>query len=751
MRNWLGLLLGTCALLGLLVACGESTGSEEKPAKNCTSDEQCYRADSNWRCSSVLGTCYTRGLCTSDKWCADFYYNGDFPYCDDGVCVSDLGQDGDQTTEVECTSDAQCTNPSSNWRCNPSAGVCIDRGTCTDDTWCVGAYGEGARPYCKDGLCLSDPNVDGDQIVDPTDGDQIIDPTDGDQIIDPVDGDPAEHVEYDYDRPDVEFDIDTALVACDADASLKTPTIRVEPASLDFGAVPMGSVIMRTTRICNVSGVELDLSSIRFSRDVSAEFQKDHAQVPVKLAAGKGIDVFVIYSPSDNVQDKGNLEILSNDTAHQYIAVPLLATMKAAPFLQITPEVLQFAGAPTGQVVTKVLTIKNIGNAPTSIHQLQISSNYTAGANPFSIVEVTRDAVAAGDAPWNLQPGKTLTVVIGLKSPGVAVEGLLEIPWIDGYSAEVASSVQLTTGSVPSCATPDAGANQTVEPLAIVQLDGSKSKDLNGTIQGYRWDFLTKPANAARAIIVASNCSNPAGGGCASIEGQYTNESKPKFYAELAGDYGVQLMVKDSETACNGSGIKKDNVKITAVPPSTIHVQLMWSMSSDQDLHIVRPGGAHSRDTATEDDCHYSNCTTRCAQYPAHPERCPCMSRGCPYGPNNAPDWGVKGQRYDDPTLDVDDTSGTGPENVNLSAPDPGEYLISVENYSGGPTGNVSTVRIWVFGQLVSTLQYPPAGSGLDYFATNNHWNVAKIKVTDPTTIEVIPITTPADLVSPSN
>lgn len=704
MRNLLGLFLGACALTCLLVACGgSSSGTDDKPTVRCTNDEQCFEPDSNWRCSTISGSCVDRGKCTNDTWCVDLYGDSVLPYCDNGICVSYMDQpDGDNVTDLD-----------------------------------------GDKASDEDGDTIVIP--DGDQTTDPTDGDTITEPTDGDQTTDPADGD-SEHVEYDYDRPDVEFDIDTAILDCTADPSIKTPTIRVEPTSLEFGAVPMGSIVMRSTRICNASGVELDVSSIRFSRDVSAEFQKEHSQVPVKLPSGKAIDVFVIYSPIDNVQDKGNLEILSNDSAHQYIAVPLNATMKAAPFLEITPEILQFTGAPAGTVVTKSLAIKNTGNAPTSIRQFQLSSTYQ-GTNPFSILEVTKDGAAAGTPPWGLNPGKTLTVVVSLKSPGTSVDGLLEIPWIDGYGAEVASSVQLTTGNVPACAIPDAGANQTVEPLAIVQLDGTRSHDPNGVIQGYKWEFLTKPANAARAIIVASNCSNPAGGACASIEGQFTMETKPKFYAELAGEYGIQLTLKDSETACTGR--LKDAVKITAVPPSTIHVQLMWSVAGDLDLHIVRPGGTHSRDTATADDCHYSNCTTRCAQYPAHPERCPCMARGCPYGPSNAPDWGIIGQRYDDPTLDVDDISGTGPENVNLSAPDPGEYLVTVENYSNSSTSVVATVRVWLFGALVSTLQYPPAGSGLQFYATNNHWNVAKIKVTDPTTIEVIPIT--VDMVSPSN
>lgn len=287
----------------------------------------------------------------------------------------------------------------------------------------------------------------------------------------------------------------------------------------------------------------------------------------------------------------------------------------------------------------------------------------------------------------------------------------------------------------PTCAIPNAGPDQTVDRLVTIVLDGTASSDPNETVQGYKWVFLSKPFGVTNAFLVDGNGS--------AVEGVYTTEAHPKFFAERAGEYVIGLTLKDSDSGCSGS--ISDTVTIT-VPPIAISLELVWDApGNDQDLHLIRPGGAFSRsDDSNQDDCHYANCRTQCVT-PNHPERCNgptyCPTRGCP-GPTKAPDWGTIGVRSDDPTLDQDDIQTTGPELINFASPTPGEYLVAVANFNGSTPSMTSTVRVWLFGQLAGTFLYPPAGSSSPYFDSCTHWNVATIKVTDSSTIEVVPITT---------
>lgn len=631
-----------------------------------------------------------------------------------------------------CVSDADCMNTSSNMHCNVAEQLCVDRGLCTNDAWCFGLYGD-SLPFCEDGLCVPDDGThDGDTATDDqtdTDNTESTDTDvfdgDGTQSTDTqVDGDDTPstdpQVDGDDDReyvdiPESSFDTSTELVDCSHDGSITTPTLTANPTSLDFGAVQITSTSMLTSKLCNSGGVDVHISSLRFMPGTSSDFQKVNPTMPLTLPPGKAAVVYVIYYASDNVADSGTIEVLSDASATKQIKIPLMSSIKAAPVLTFDPETVQFAGALAGQTVSKSLKITNVGNAGTVIYSLAMESGTTSHYRVLEVSSSTGSTETTG--PWPIPAAGYMNVVLAMTGAATNPDDNLLIGWSSAYG-DIQSKVKLTAGSQPICAKANAGPDQQVDPLATVTLDGSQSHDDNGTIQGYQWTFVSKPDGASRAVLL-----NSAGVG---IEGQWTMEMHPKFFAELAGDYVVQLNVKDSETACANRNI--DSVKITAVPASVIHVQLMWSQASDQDLHLIEPGGTiYNRTT----DCFYGNCATQ------NGTNHQCPARGCP-GPAGAPDWGTTGVRYDDPTLDIDDTTSTGPENINLSAPVVGSYTVGVLNYANGPTTNQATVRIWIFGTLTNTFVFDT----VPYPSVKDWWKVCTIDVADATHITVTPVNT---------
>lgn len=111
------------------------------------------------------------------------------------------------------------------------------------------------------------------------------------------------------------------------------------------------------------------------------------------------------------------------------------------------------------------------------------------------------------------------------------------------------------------------------------------------------------------------------------------------------------------------------------VPPATtgtpdIHVNLTWDdRGRDWELHLVKPGG-RINDNAT--DCTWTSCIDR------------------------SPDWGVPGDRSDNPSKDSAGTGAFGPENIVLNRPEPGRYTVLVEHWGSGLPSNgraIITVR----------------------------------------------------------
>jgi hypothetical protein len=154
-------------------------------------------------------------------------------------------------------------------------------------------------------------------------------------------------------------------------------------------------------------------------------------------------------------------------------------------------------------------------------------------------------------------------------------------------------------------------------------------------------------------------------------------------------------------------------VVVNSLPDEDIHVELTWTTpgdpnetdteGTDVDLHFRHPNG--QRWNQSPYDCYFAN-------------------------PN--PDWGPTGP-MSNPSLDIDDTNGAGPENINLNDPDftdqttlPGPYLVGVHYYSSGGLftadygASNSTIRIYLGGSLAGTYTR-------NLNTTDNFWEVAGI------------------------
>jgi uncharacterized protein YfaP (DUF2135 family) len=143
----------------------------------------------------------------------------------------------------------------------------------------------------------------------------------------------------------------------------------------------------------------------------------------------------------------------------------------------------------------------------------------------------------------------------------------------------------------------------------------------------------------------------------------------------------LELTVSDGR-----GGLATCQTTITAEAVGDLWVELTWDVPKDLDLHLhnasmggnvgVAGAGSAWMNNTVGADCYFSQ---------------------------TAPSW--DGARVnDDPSLERDDTSGTGPDNIRINAPvTTHDYDVAVHHWSGFAGNTTATVRIYCRGTLVTT------------------------------------------------
>ncbi|MEZ4462254.1 MAG: hypothetical protein R3E66_21535 [bacterium] len=133
-------------------------------------------------------------------------------------------------------------------------------------------------------------------------------------------------------------------------------------------------------------------------------------------------------------------------------------------------------------------------------------------------------------------------------------------------------------------------------------------------------------------------------------------------------------------------------------PPFRLHVQLVWDtpgdvnpadmIGTDMDVHLAHPDGSLS---ATRTDLDGDG-----IKDPWGDLKYDCFWR------NPNPDWGVLNDATDNPSQDIDDTDGTGPENINMEEMEPVVYRVGAAYYAAKGLGpSTATVRVYLNDVLV--------------------------------------------------
>ena len=505
--------------------------------------------------------------------------------------------------------------------------------------------------------------------------------------------------------------------------------LHVSHNPVQFGRVPVGGESEKTVTITNfgTDTILLEKLAVHGSSKFSVRIGDiDPQQDPTILRDPDGdgapgikpdgqVQLRVLFRPSGDHSETGELQITS-DAHIPKVMVALLGNADA-PCVRVTPSPISFPPTAIGAERAMVVRIESCGAQAVTVNALELgsdSSGFRLGSNHNVPIELPGTSVADFQPPG-------VDVVLFFKPDGAgSYEGRLLVRSTDSEHPEM--EIQLTGSGVENqCPTPRiATESHEVRPLDVVALDGSASRDPDGPNERpveYRWFMIDRPmGSTSQPVESLFDPSTPGQGG----EPDVTSTPTARFFVDLAGEYTLELRVIDHHGAQAPSDlcpVEPARMHIKAVPNEALHIQLTWDtpgdadqtddQGTDVDLHLRHPQ-ANGWSGFDELDCYYQN---------------------------QSPDWGRQGEGGDDPSLDIDDVNGAGPENINIMRPEStGDYergyLVGVHYYSadqlGGSGGlgemeSTARVRIFVDGQVAYE------GERL-LRQTDDMWTVAEIE-----------------------
>jgi hypothetical protein len=504
--------------------------------------------------------------------------------------------------------------------------------------------------------------------------------------------------------------------------------LHITPNPVQFGRVTVGDVSRKTVTLTNfgTDTIRLNKLAVHGSSNFSVRLGgTDPIGTPEVLNDPDGdgapglkpdgqVEIEIIFRPSSDHSDMGELQI-NSDAHNAKVAVALLGNA-AAPCVRVMPNPIAFGATAIGAERMISVRIESCGAEAVTVQSLALST---------------------GSEGYRLDIGQQLPIQLpgttsaDFQSPGVDIqlffkptreaqfEGHLLMATTDSERPEM--EIEITGSGVENqCPTPRiTGDEMNVRPLDVVILDGSSSTDPdgpNGQPVEYKWFVVDRPLGSTSVPVESLFSSQtPADGGTPDV----TSTPTARFFVDLAGEYTIELRVVDHYGATAPSELCPTAAArrvIKAVPNEALHIQLTWDTPGDAD---------QTDDQGTDVDLHLR-----------HPESTRWSQEDgadCFYQ-NRTPDWGRAGQSSDDPSLDIDDVNGAGPENINIERPETTAaygkgYLVGVHYYSAERLGGAgefdeleSTARIRIF--VDGAIAYE--GERL-LRATNDFWTVAEV------------------------
>ena len=546
-----------------------------------------------------------------------------------------------------------------------------------------------------------------------------------------------------------------------------------EPEGLDLGDIPLSSITVATFRLENRSTYALSNLQANVISLTGGELTV--TTIPTNLEGGEVSELGLWVKVPREESFEAVLELTSNAPIPTRVILRGEGVFIGEPKLQVswdtatvhpttdecqtnngtiacTTSLLQFTSTPAGRTTTQRVTIENRPEPGTCIPPENPDGSQSC--DPVCVLTISPDPSAddiglgfrsgqqfsmVGSAPLPLLLAPTSDacpdipgivrgpVELLLQFQGSDIEGTFEDAWLLESDApnvqllEVPVAVDVREAPISivnarECdleTTSQCNVDEEYEPLEIVFLDGTESFDPTGlTLVDYRWEFIAVPDGLDPDLLEPMGETTPIFGFTAPLAGTY------KIGLTVTNEIGVESLVTESSV-----------LTVEVVPSSQLHIQLVWdSATTDHDLHLVYASPIPATEGSAYHanwDCYWKSCKTNCDQFSVRP--CDNPTQWFPdypafEGPN--------------PRLDIDDTFGLGPENINIDSPADGLYKVYVHYYAIGSAEDSvrSYATLRIYGNGLLRAEYQRA------LEKNQLWSIAELDWRVDTGLSVSPI-----------
>jgi len=528
-----------------------------------------------------------------------------------------------------------------------------------------------------------------------------------------------------------------------------------EMQKLDFGSVPEKIPFKKTFFVKNKIEHAMELTFKLTLLDSSGKPASggivtfSPAEDTVK--GGEALPVTATFTPptAQQYNFKMHVETNARTASKKSFDIPVSGSGMTPKIIIETGDdvpddsVLNFGDVYYGASLPKEATVRNDGTGALTISSVAASNTGEA----FRILDPT---LPTPDNPIKIEPKKSVLFTVVFSPTAIqAFEGTFTLNNDDATNP--AATITVRGNGVPppengppvaAIACPEGGIMLPVP--GEVELDGTGSTDKDGDILTYKWSL--KEDMAPEGSDYCFDCNR----------GQLThhkesNKDKPKFFGDLVGDYAVQLIVNDGR---NHDSDPPAECIIHGYAAQQLHIELLWDNPvTDVDLHLVNFSDGivfNPAETGGLFTCP-CDCNTNRNRNPDWGIRIPYVAgctnpngnacdlecnptfdQSCKIDPNDpatarnpacykggdrcvltcepdASDPFLEDAQDDNPKLDIDDTKGYGPENINIVKPSEGLYRIFVHYFDDYGTGNSgATVRLYINGKTRPEWKFGP-------------------------------------------